>query len=80
MIERAVGGTLLLDEIGDLSMASQVKLLRLLQEREYYPIGSDVPHRADARVVAATHQDLGRKVEQGTFRRDLFCRKRTRPR
>ena len=73
MIERAVGGTLLLDEIGDLSMASQVKLLRLLQEREYYPIGSDVPHRADARVVAATHQDLGRKVEQGTFRRDLFC-------
>ena len=77
MIERAAGGTLLLDEIGDLSLASQVKLLRLLQEREYYPIGSDVPHRADARIVAATHQELARKVAEGTFRNDLFYRLHT---
>ena len=77
MIERAAGGTLLLDEIGDLSTASQVKLLRLLQEREYYPLGSDVPRRAATRVVAATHQDLAHQVEVGTFRRDLFYRLNT---
>jgi DNA-binding NtrC family response regulator len=51
MIERASGGTLFLDEIGDLSLASQVKLLRLLQEGEYYPVGSDVPKRINARVL-----------------------------
>ena len=77
MIDRADGGTVFLDEIGDLSAASQVKLLRLLQEREYYPIGSDVPHRATARVVAATNQDLGRRVEAGAFRKDLFYRLNT---
>jgi len=74
MIERASGGTLFLDEIGDLSMASQVKLLRLLQEGEYYPVGSDVPKRINARVIAATHQDLDKKKEQSKFRNDLYYR------
>jgi len=74
MIECASGGTLFLDEIGDLSIASQVKLLRLLQEGEYYPVGSDVPKRINARVIAATHQDLHKKKEQGMFRNDLYYR------
>jgi len=59
MVEEAAGGTLFLDEIGDLGIASQVKLLRLLQEGEYYPLGSDLPKRLKARVIVATHQDLG---------------------
>ncbi|MGR2738504.1 sigma-54-dependent transcriptional regulator [Billgrantia sp. Q4P2] len=77
MIEQAAGGTLLLDEIGDLSLASQVKLLRLLQEGEYYPLGSDRPKRLQARVVVATHHDLGEKQRAGTFRKDLYYRLRT---
>lgn len=70
MAELAGSGTLLLDEIGDLSAASQVKLLRLLQEREYYPLGAETPKRFDARVVAATHRD------PSTLRSDLFYRLR----
>ncbi|MCE8017334.1 sigma-54-dependent Fis family transcriptional regulator [Halomonas sp. MCCC 1A17488] len=77
MIEQAAGGTLLLDEIGDLSLASQVKLLRLLQEGEYYPLGSDRPKRLQARVVVATHHDLAEKQRAGTFRKDLYYRLRT---
>ncbi|GGY04238.1 sigma-54-dependent Fis family transcriptional regulator [Litchfieldella qijiaojingensis] len=77
MIEQAAEGTLFLDEIGDLSMASQVKLLRLLQEGEYYPLGSDRPKRMRARVVVATHQDLGEKQMAGEFRKDLYYRLRT---
>ncbi len=74
MIEEAAGGTLFLDEIGDLSMAAQVKLLRLLQEGEYYPLGSDQPSKSKARVVTATNQDLAAKESAGTFRRDLHFR------
>ncbi|MDV7106171.1 sigma-54 dependent transcriptional regulator [Vibrio sp. TH_r3] len=74
MVESASDGTLFLDEIGDLSHASQTKLLRLLQENEYYPLGSDKPKRSRARIVAATHQDLKKKVEEGSFRKDLYFR------
>ncbi|MCK4503518.1 MAG: sigma-54-dependent Fis family transcriptional regulator [Desulfuromonadales bacterium] len=74
MIERAAGGTLFLDEIGDLNSASQVKLLRLLQNGEYYPLGSDQPKQMTARVVVATHADLDAKMAAGEFRRDLYYR------
>jgi DNA-binding NtrC family response regulator len=74
MIEDAADGTLFLDEIGDLSTASQVKLLRLLQEGEYFPLGSDRPKRLQARVIVATHHDLAARQAEGTFRRDLYYR------
>lgn len=76
MIEQAAEGTLFLDEIGDLSNASQVKLLRLLQEGEYYPLGSDRPKRIRARVVVATHQNLEQRQASGDFRKDLYYRLR----
>ena len=74
LVERATGGTLFLDEIGDLTPASQVKLLRLLQEREYYQLGSDVARSTDARIIAATCVNLGERIENGRFRRDLYFR------
>lgn len=74
LIARAGGGTLFLDEIGDLSEPSQIKLLRLLQEGEYYPLGSDFPKKSNARIVVATHRDLRSMVEEKTFRQDLFYR------
>lgn len=77
MIERAAEGTLFLDEIGDLALQSQVKLLRLLQEGEYYPLGSDHPQYLQARVICATHHDLEEKVARGEFRRDLYFRLQT---
>lgn len=77
MIEEASDGTLFLDEIGDLGIASQVKLLRLLQEGEYYPLGSDRPKRLRARVIVATHADLAAKEASGQFRRDLYYRLKT---
>ncbi|TVT45074.1 MAG: sigma-54-dependent Fis family transcriptional regulator [Denitromonas halophila] len=77
MVQAARGGTLFLDEIGDLSASSQVKLLRLLQNREYFPLGSDTPSTSDARVVVATNQSLDALQTSGTFRKDLYYRLRT---
>ena len=76
LVEKAKNGTLFLDEIGDLSLASQTKLLRLLQEHEYLPLGSDMAKRSSARIVAATHQNLNELQESSQFRRDLFYRLR----
>jgi len=70
----AEGGTVFLDEVGDISPAMQMRLLRVLQERVYEPLGSVEPINADVRVIAATHHDLAERVEQGLFRQDLFYR------
>lgn len=74
LVEQASGGTLFLDEIGDLSPASQVKLLRLSQDGEFFPLGSDVARRSDARVLVATNQDLEALQSSGRFRKDLYYR------
>jgi DNA-binding NtrC family response regulator len=74
LIEQASGGVLFLDEIGDLSQASQVKLLRLLQDGDYFPLGSDRTRKMNVRVVAATNQELETKVAAGGFRMDLYYR------
>jgi len=70
----ADGGTLFLDEIGDISPAMQARLLRVLQEKTYEPLGGVAPARADARIVAATNKDLGALVSDGRFREDLYYR------
>ena len=74
MIAKAARGTLFLDEIGDLSTESQIRILRLLQEKEYYPLGSDMPQTTDARFIFATNRDLASSSTKGTFRRDLYYR------
>jgi DNA-binding NtrC family response regulator len=74
LIEESTGGTLFLDEIGDLSSESQVKLLRLIQDGSYYPLGSDVPKHSTARIIAATNKDLHKMQAEGTFRKDLYFR------
>jgi DNA-binding NtrC family response regulator len=74
MISRAGGGTLFLDEIGDLNESSQIKLLRLLQEKEYYPVGSDMVQKSDARVLLATNRDIKKLINEGKFRNDLYYR------
>jgi len=72
--EVADGGTLFLDEIGDISPTVQVKLLRFLEEREFERVGGNKTLRVDVRIVCATHRDLKKKLEDGTFREDLFYR------
>lgn len=74
LIARARGGTLFLDEIGDMSEASQIKLLRVIQENVYYPLGSDMAKNSDARIIVATNQDINEMVSSGKFRKDLFYR------
>ncbi|HEY3841452.1 MAG TPA: sigma-54 dependent transcriptional regulator [Bryobacteraceae bacterium] len=74
LIELADGGTVFFDEIGDLPLDLQVKLLRLLQEHEYRPVGSLQRRKIDLRVIAATHRNLAAAVEKGVFRQDLFYR------
>jgi two-component system, NtrC family, response regulator HydG len=72
--ELADGGTLFLDEIGDMSLATQAKILRVLQEGEFERLGGAKTIRVDVRLLAATHKDLSAMIEQGTFRQDLFFR------
>lgn len=73
-LEMAQGGTLFLDEIGDLPLPLQVKLLRVLENREYQPLGAKHPQKADVRFVTATHRNISAMVDEGSFRRDLFFR------
>lgn len=77
LIEKAVHGTLFLDEIGDLNASSQIKLLRLLQEKEYMPLGSDSNRKSTARIIASTHVDLWDLQQKEVFRQDLHYRLRT---
>jgi DNA-binding NtrC family response regulator len=74
LIASAAGGTLFLDEIGDMEERSQIKLLRLIQEGEYYPVGSDILKKTSARIVAVTNCNLPERVAEKLFRRDLYYR------
>ena len=77
LVKKAEGGSLFLDEIGDLKEISQIKLLRLLEKNDYYPLGSDIAHQSKARCIAATSQDIEKQVETGNFRSELLYRLNT---
>ena len=79
LIEAARGGTLFLDEVGDIPLVMQVKLLRLLETGTYRRVGSAEPHKADIRLVSATHRNLREMVDSGGFRQDLYFRLNTFP-
>ena len=74
LFDAANGGTLLLDEIGDMPLSLQAKILRVLQEGEIRPLGSNDTHKIDVRIIAATHRDLSTLVSEGKFREDLYYR------
>jgi len=74
LFTQAHGGTLFLDEIGDMPLATQSKLLRVLQERQFYPVGSELAVAVDVRVIVATNKDLEEQVKKGLFRDDLYYR------
>ncbi|MCB9060727.1 MAG: sigma 54-interacting transcriptional regulator [Halobacteriovoraceae bacterium] len=74
LFEQANGGTLFLDEIGDTSLSMQVKLLRVLQEGTYLPVGATSPKKSDVRIIAATNRDVKEMMKRGDFREDLFYR------
>ncbi|MEB2285113.1 MAG: Fis family transcriptional regulator [Polyangiaceae bacterium UTPRO1] len=74
LFARARGGTIFLDEIGDLPLGLQVKLLRAIEQKEILPVGATTPSKVDVRVIAATNSDLAKAVEDGRFREDLFYR------
>jgi transcriptional regulator with PAS, ATPase and Fis domain len=74
LFETADGGTVFLDEVGELSADAQVKLLRVLQEKEIIPVGSQIPVTVDVRIIAATHRNLIKMIDKGNFREDLYYR------
>jgi len=74
LVDQADGGTLFFDEVGDLDIGLQVKLLRFLEAQEVRPVGGDRSHQVDVRIVSATHQDLDARVQDGRFRSDLYFR------
>lgn len=74
LIEQAEDGTLMLDEIGDMALETQAKLLRVLQENEFYRVGGTFPQKFNVRIISATNKDLSQEIENGNFRQDLYFR------